>query len=92
MEGGIIPLRVYFYLRLQARFNQKRVLTSVSMLIYCLTADEVTTSFDVSGQKDSKKQKISFTFGLYFKIILAACLSVRKMTTANCLFFSDRGN
>ena len=44
MEGGIIPLRVYFYLRLQARFNYSRVLTSVSILIYCLTADVVTSS------------------------------------------------
>ena len=43
-EGRIIPLRVYFYLGLQARFNCNRVLTSVSMPIYCLTADEVTSS------------------------------------------------
>ena len=43
-KGRIIPLRVYFYLGLQARFNCNRVLTSVSMPIYCLTADEVTSS------------------------------------------------
>lgn len=84
---------VYFYHRLQARFNCNRVLTSVSKLhahlllnsrwsyefpqpnscIKPTFSENVSpTSFDVSGQKDSKNQKISFTFGLYVKIILAA--------------------
>lgn len=94
MEGRIIPLRVYFYLRLQARFNYNRVLTSVSMLIYCLTADEVTSSCSqilVSSPLLAKTFRLlrsmyRVTFGLYYKIILAACLSGRKMITANCLF------
>lgn len=120
MEGRIIPLRiiplrvrkqtirlktVYFYLSRQARFNCNRVLTSVSMPIYCLTADEVRSSrsqilasspllgktfrllhrmFGSEGFENQKNDILHLWF--VFQNYTCSFLSVRKMTTANCLF------